>query len=438
MRIFADQIKLLMILGCVILVSGCMKFGFNRFDENVVSSNQWLALTYLSDRVVYYAPYQTVYNDDSTLSTVIFGLKKSNNQKLAPIKIDVNCEGKLYRGSRLDSAGNWRLEEDWTYSPKAAVISNLCFNRTENGRVLRFINIVENPKMPNKYYVMAWEPHDNYANNVNKFKVYKYYIRELPNGRWLYSYFIPNCNNGSYATASDPESKSLNWIFDIKNDSTFGFLMNNACGFNWQSRTTNNQANSSVKSQKGKSNLEVLPPKRVTVVFESKPSGASVKDIRTDRNLGVTPFALNFELDPAKLTSGSCTMLDGLVAEWVSGAKFKTKNPFKICMNSSDRFLVSINRPNAPGLQADIDYQIKLEQLKIQQESLAAQQRQASALEDQARAQRAQAEAEEAQAKSAQDALLLQMFQGGSMIKKSPSRMPINCSPDLFGNYSCY
>lgn len=440
---------------CVVLglLQGCAKLSLNSYDEAVYAQNTWLPIVYAPNATMYYAPYKTTYKSDGSVVTLMAAVRKSDNKRGNPTRVEINCNGLMQRNYHLDGQGNWTLKEDWTNSPGLA--NSLCINTQKFGSEVRFVGLTEDKKMPNNYSRYFWEYQTDYSNPVNKGKVIKIYTSSSDRPQWKSFFLTFNCSDRRYAFMQSADEKNLNWGIEPPANSIFGYLLTQACGEKLSSKastapnlktdrggTQDNQyvQKSPIRKEATPHPLNTDGPviRSVQVNFESSPNGATVKDVKSGQTVGVTPFVVNYNLDVTKLKAGRCTEISALSFEWVSGAKTKTPNPLKVCMSADDRFSISMQRPKAPGVQADIDYQVKLQQLKIQQETLAVQQRQAAAAEQQARAQQEQAAAEANQAKSAQDALLLQMFQGGSMIKKSPTRLPTNCSPTVGGGYSCY
>lgn len=437
-------------------VVGCAKPPSNPYRDQIVSNNTWYPITFGKEQAVYfYAPFQTTYSSDGLITTLIAQSKGRKSNKELPSRWEINCFDRTVKIYGLDANGSWKVFKDWEQVAKnttgESTVTNLCL-KSANGRdELQFLSTEYN-LASEKYETYFWNPNQNLSEANSSTRVFQISMLKFPNAGWSNFYCSVNCVNRHYATSTDPKSKDLKWK-DTPSDSAVGLLLIKACGSsNNMSEVRNQHIPNTAGSSKNPLNTRSIdipktnqpvdagPPvyRNVQVYVESTPNGATVKDTKTGQTAGVTPFVKNFTFDISKLKTDRCTTIDGLSFEWVSGAKLKTTNPFKLCMYADDKFLVSIQRPKSPGLQMDIDYQVKLQQLQIQQEALAAQQRQAIAAEQQARAQEAQAASEAEQANSAQNALLLQMFQGGSMIKKSPTRMPINCSQTVLGDYSCY
>lgn len=443
--------KLLLLAGVVI---GCAKPASNPYRDEIVSTNMWYPVAYGTEQLVYYyAPFQTTYAADGLITTMISQSKGHNSERNLPGRWEINCFDKTVKIHGIDSKGAWKLVKDWEQVGKKTVaeqaVANLCLKSAAGRDDLEFIAMGYDKKT-GVYETYFWTPTQNLSEEKSSAKTYQIFNFKSPNGGWSHFYTTVDCTKRYFANSTEANSKDLKWNSAYPS-SAAELITLNACGFpkpNLDVAKIRNQQNY-VATTKGAQKAKVdntapmphsLEPviRTVQVTIESTPNGATVKDVKSGQNFGVTPFVVNHNLDVTKLKAGRCTEISALSFEWISGAKTKTSNPYKICMYADDRFLISMQRPKTPGIQVDIDYQVKLQQLKIQQEALAAQQRQAAAAEQQARAQEAQATAESKQAKSAQDALLLQMFQGGSMIKKSPTRLPIDCSPTVSGGYSCY
>lgn len=159
------------------------------------------------------------------------------------------------------------------------------------------------------------------------------------------------------------------------------------------------------------------------IIFRSVPEGARVLALSSGRQIGITPFRTQLNYD-ANTVINNCVPLPKVKILWISGAEYLTRDKEKACLQSGV-FVFDVKRPKVAGLQIDIEYPIKLQQLKLQQEQLEAQQRHNNAMQQEAAR---QAEAQERQAKAANEMLIYQMFSpkiSGSS-NSSPTILDIN------------
>lgn len=446
-----NHIPALLLLSLILM--GCAKPTQSPYHAEIVNSNIWYSISFGNEQqVAYYSPFQTSYSSDGIITTLISQWNGKDSERKLIGMFEMNCFDKTLKINVLNSNGTWQMSQDWKQVEKntngQAILEKLCLKSIGNREGIEFLatTYAQNTGQYESYF---WNPNENLSSADRLMKVFRISLFKQPNGGWSDFFFTVNCENRYYAMSSEPNPKDLKWN-SSPTESPAGLITIKACGFsksgldNAKKQSQQNSVATTKGAQKAKGeNTSTTPRSQVPVIrtvqvnFESSPNGATVKDVKSGQTVGVTPFIVNYNLDVTKLKDGRCSEISALSFEWISGAKAKTSNPYKVCMYADDRISISMQRPKTPGLQTDIDYQVKLQQLKIQQEALAAQQRQAAAAEQQAQAQQAQAAAEAEQAKSAQNALLLQMFQGGSMINKPSTKMPIHCSP-IGSGYSCY
>lgn len=449
-----NHIPALLLLPFILI--GCAKPASNPYRDEIVNANSWYPVAYGDDQLVYYyAPFATTYEADGLITTLISKSKGQAAAKILPSRWEINCFDKTVRINGIDSNGSWKLGKDWEQVGEKTVgqnlVRNLCLKSAAGRDDLQFLAMGYVNKS-NSYESFFLAQNESLSGANSSTKAFEILYLKSQNNSWSRFILTIDCANRHYSTSSDPNSKNLQW--NISSTGSAAELMTiKACGSpraDSDAANKQNQQNYVNTKRMPKAQVGIASPapqpldkngpviRTVQVNFDSTPNGATVKDVKTGHTIGVTPFVVKYNLDVSKLKAGRCSEISALSFEWVSGAKARTSSPQKVCMYADDLFSISMQRPKSPGLQLDIDYQVKLQQLKTQQEALVAQQRQAAAAEQQARAQQAKAAAEAEQAKSAQDALLLQMFQGGSMINKSPTRLPVNCSPTVGGGYSCY
>ncbi len=96
---------------------------------------------------------------------------------------------------------------------------------------------------------------------------------------------------------------------------------------------------------------------------KSQPAGATIYEVGSGQVLGVTPVWLNY--GPADKDEQGCYPIRGLRARWQSGAEAYSNNPMTLCYRSST---INLNRPEHPGLSADVEYGIHVETLRYQKE----------------------------------------------------------------------
>ena len=97
----------------------------------------------------------------------------------------------------------------------------------------------------------------------------------------------------------------------------------------------------------------------------TQPEGAYVVT-KSGKTAGVAPLVLYYDVtDSAPVDKQGCLVVQGVTAQWASGAKVK-QDSFKLCGNKGDAFSVTLNRPqDAPDLATDLDVAMKLKTQRI-------------------------------------------------------------------------
>ncbi len=106
------------------------------------------------------------------------------------------------------------------------------------------------------------------------------------------------------------------------------------------------------------------------VTFYSVPSGALITTPDGSRQFGVAPVIVEYPGDPQHYRDG-CHMVEGVKAQWISGATQMSANPIALCNGPTGKertYTVNIPRPaNAANSQKDIEFAIQYEsQQKMQ------------------------------------------------------------------------
>lgn len=140
------------------------------------------------------------------------------------------------------------------------------------------------------------------------------------------------------------------------------------------------------------------------------PEGAVITELGTGRFVGESPAISYYNLNSkSPKNAAGCYLVRGFKAQWQSGAVASTQEAITLCGPSTGDYNISMQRPQVGGLDRDQNYAVQKQMLRAQQQ----------------------------QAKSSQDAALLQMYMA---TKPAPSstRLPVECSRTVSGNYSCY
>lgn len=140
------------------------------------------------------------------------------------------------------------------------------------------------------------------------------------------------------------------------------------------------------------------------------PEGALITEQSSGRVVGQSPTSAFYNLNSkSPKDAEGCYLVNGLQAQWRSGAIGSSEKLIRLCGSAVGNYTIQIERPKGGDLGRDLDYANQREMLRAQQQ----------------------------QAKSAQDAALLQMYMA---TKPAPSstKLPINCTRGVMGDYSCY
>lgn len=102
---------------------------------------------------------------------------------------------------------------------------------------------------------------------------------------------------------------------------------------------------------------------RVELTVRTEPAGALVTEVGTGTSFGVAPATVVYQSQQLEQTPDGqgCYRVRGLQATWGSGA-VTTLDPVRLCGSPSGSKLITIGRnPNAPGLQQDLDFALRLQ-----------------------------------------------------------------------------
>lgn len=140
------------------------------------------------------------------------------------------------------------------------------------------------------------------------------------------------------------------------------------------------------------------------------PEGALITEQSSGRVVGQSPTSAFYNLNSKSTKDAQgCYLVNGLQAQWRSGVVGSSEKLIRLCGSAVGNYTIQIERPKGGDLGRDLEYANQREMLRAQQQ----------------------------QAKSAQDAALLQMYMA---TKPAPSstRLPVECTRGVSGNYSCY
>lgn len=149
---------------------------------------------------------------------------------------------------------------------------------------------------------------------------------------------------------------------------------------------------------------------QATLTVNTWPEGAVITELGSGRFAGESPAVSYYNLNSkSPKNSAGCYLVRGFQAQWQSGAVSSTQETITLCGSSTGDYNISIQRPQVAGLDRDQNYAVQKQMLRAQQK----------------------------QAQSAQDAALLQMYMATKPTQSS-TRLPVECTRGVTGNYSCY
>jgi len=103
------------------------------------------------------------------------------------------------------------------------------------------------------------------------------------------------------------------------------------------------------------------------LVYYSQPPGALIKYTATGEVIGMAPYKVDYGNDP-KYKSAGCYRVLGVTATWVSGAQTQTADVITLCGNPQE-YYITLSRPeNAPDLEKDMEFALKIQNLAILQQ----------------------------------------------------------------------
>lgn len=112
----------------------------------------------------------------------------------------------------------------------------------------------------------------------------------------------------------------------------------------------------------------------VFLEVNSQPAGAYITEIGTSLTLGMSPTTANYSRSilAKNRDAAGCAVVKGFRARWVSGATANSQDTIRLC-GSGEIFNITIARdPNAPGLEQDLEFALKLSNASAAQRAAAA------------------------------------------------------------------
>jgi len=265
------------VVGAAMLaLVSCATYVNTQLGRSLIDKNYWLYIIDSDAVNFYYAPYQTTFDADENVTSLVYGTRKANGTILYPSQVNVNCSGKAIRWNALDTNGNWKVLRDWNVPDPNSVddwmIQRLCPIRAEDGGIRQFINVAPDARMPNKYTVFWWEYEKDFADGKSVSKTYRVYQMTTPENKLTYHYVSLRCESRTYVATITPFVKDQKWVAEPPPNSAYGFLMSKACGINYNYQNQNaskassgtSGANSRVDIDEAKSKCVELGYKRGT------------------------------------------------------------------------------------------------------------------------------------------------------------------------------
>lgn len=125
--------------------------------------------------------------------------------------------------------------------------------------------------------------------------------------------------------------------------------------------------------------MRVLPLLFITVLLlgcetnltiHTQPEGAMVIS-QSGNIIGISPVVLSY--DPYALMehrgNDGCYWIEGVTIKWASGATVASDQSIRLCGSPFEAYSISFQRdPNAPGLEKDIEFALKVQSMRIQQQ----------------------------------------------------------------------
>ncbi len=116
--------------------------------------------------------------------------------------------------------------------------------------------------------------------------------------------------------------------------------------------------------------LSACATEQASLTLYSNPGGAYITDQR-GQHIGFAPAVVYFNSANLKKfrNEAGCYLVVGFKAEWVSGAKQQTGETLPMCGSEDGEFTFHMNRDmNAPGLEKDLEFALKMQTLQAQQQ----------------------------------------------------------------------
>lgn len=215
----------------------CASYVNTQLGSILIEKNYWLYIIDSDSANYYYAPYQTSFDADKNVTSIVYGSKKSTGSVLFPSQVNVKCADRVISWNTLDKNGNWKLLRDWSEPASNSVddwmIKRLCLIQAEDGSIRQFINVAPDARVPNKYTFFWWEYEKNFSDSDKAIKTYKVYQSTTPENKITYHYVSLKCEGRTYALSLLPSAKDQKWNPEPPPNSAYGFLMSKACGVNY-------------------------------------------------------------------------------------------------------------------------------------------------------------------------------------------------------------
>ncbi len=108
---------------------------------------------------------------------------------------------------------------------------------------------------------------------------------------------------------------------------------------------------------------------QTALTIYTNPIGGYVTEHQTGLVAGISPVTLYFDhaVFAQYKTSDGCFLAKGVEVTWVSGAK-ATLAPIKLCGSKWEDYTVTVDRPNAEGLEEDLKFALQVQSMLAQQQ----------------------------------------------------------------------